>query len=82
MLAPIGRRTAPAGATGAGDCFNAAVIAGIDGLDLPEAVALGCAAGAASTRAPGGAAGYPGLPTARTPARDVILPEVGPASLS
>ena len=34
--------------TGAGDCFNAGVIAGLlDGLDLPSAVALGCAVGAA-----------------------------------
>jgi sugar/nucleoside kinase (ribokinase family) len=41
--------------TGAGDCFNAGVIMGLlDGLDLPHAVALGCAAGAASTAAVGG----------------------------
>src|SRR5262249_16268150 len=41
--------------TGAGDCFNAGVIAGLlSGEDLPSAVALGCAVGAASTRAPGG----------------------------
>jgi len=45
----------PVDTTGAGDCFNAGVIAGLlDGLDLPRAVALGCAAGAASTAAPGG----------------------------
>src|SRR5262249_1874574 len=38
--------------TGAGDCFNAGVIAGLlSGEDLPSAVALGCAVGAASTRA-------------------------------
>jgi sugar/nucleoside kinase (ribokinase family) len=42
-------------ATGAGDCFNAGLIAGLRrGLDLPAAAALGCAAGTASTRAVGG----------------------------
>jgi sugar/nucleoside kinase (ribokinase family) len=67
--------------TGAGDCFNAGVIAGLlDGLDLPAAVALGCAAGAASTRAPGGTAGCPDLPTARALAREVTVREVSPAS--
>jgi sugar/nucleoside kinase (ribokinase family) len=41
--------------TGAGDCFNAGLIAGLlRGLDLPRAAALGCAAGTASTRAVGG----------------------------
>ncbi len=41
--------------TGAGDCFNAGLIAGLlRGLDLPAAAALGCAAGTASTRAAGG----------------------------
>jgi sugar/nucleoside kinase (ribokinase family) len=45
----------PADTTGAGDCFNAGLIAGLlDGLDLPGAVALGCAVGAASTAAAGG----------------------------
>ena len=51
--------------TGAGDCFNAGVIAGLlGGLDLPAAVALGCAAGSASTRAAGGTAAAPDLATA------------------
>jgi sugar/nucleoside kinase (ribokinase family) len=55
----------PVDTTGAGDCFNAGVIAGLlRGLPLPEAVALGCAAGALSTRAAGGTAGCPGLPEA------------------
>jgi sugar/nucleoside kinase (ribokinase family) len=50
----------PADTTGAGDCFNAGLIAGlIDGMDLPRAAALGCAAGALSTAAPGGTAGAP-----------------------
>jgi sugar/nucleoside kinase (ribokinase family) len=51
---------APVDATGAGDCFNAGLIAGLlEGLALPEATALGCAAGALSTRAPGGTASSP-----------------------
>ena len=45
----------PADTTGAGDCFNAGLIAGLlAGLDLPHAAALGCAVGAASTAAVGG----------------------------
>jgi len=63
--------------TGAGDCFNAGVIAGLlSGEDLPSAVALGCAAGAASTRAPGGTAGAPDLATARDLARHVAVRQV------
>jgi sugar/nucleoside kinase (ribokinase family) len=50
----------PADTTGAGDCFNAGLIAGLlDGLDLAGAAALGCAAGALSTAAPGGTANAP-----------------------
>lgn len=46
---------APVDTTGAGDCFNAGLIAGLlDGLDLPRAAAVGCAVGALSTAAPGG----------------------------
>jgi sugar/nucleoside kinase (ribokinase family) len=45
----------PVDTTGAGDCFNAGVIAGLlDGLDLPHAAGVGCAAGSLSTAAPGG----------------------------
>jgi sugar/nucleoside kinase (ribokinase family) len=45
----------PADTTGAGDCFNAGLIAGLlDGLESPRAVALGCAVGALSTAAVGG----------------------------
>jgi len=67
----------PADATGAGDCFNAGVITGLlGGLDLAGAVALGCAAGAASTQAPGGTASCPDLATAQALARGVT---VGPA---
>jgi sugar/nucleoside kinase (ribokinase family) len=44
-----------ADATGAGDCFNAGVAAGLHrGLDLAAAARLGCAVGSASTRAAGG----------------------------
>jgi sugar/nucleoside kinase (ribokinase family) len=56
---------APVDATGAGDCFNAGLIAGLlQGLALPEAAALGCAAGALSTRAPGGTGSCPDLASA------------------
>lgn len=52
-------------ATGAGDCFNAGLIAGLlRGLDLPAAARLGCAAGSASTRAAGGTAAAPDITTA------------------
>jgi sugar/nucleoside kinase (ribokinase family) len=55
----------PVDATGAGDCFNAGLIAGLlRGLALPEAAALACATGALSTRAPGGTGSSPGLPSA------------------
>ncbi len=52
-------------ATGAGDCFNAGLIAGLlRGLDMPSAARLGCAVGSASTRAAGGTAAAPTLPVA------------------
>jgi sugar/nucleoside kinase (ribokinase family) len=55
----------PVDTTGAGDCFNAGLIAGLlQGLALPEAAALGCATGALSTGALGGTASAPDLPTA------------------
>jgi sugar/nucleoside kinase (ribokinase family) len=50
----------PVDTTGAGDCFNAGLIAGLlHGLPLPSAAALGCATGALSTGALGGTAGAP-----------------------
>jgi sugar/nucleoside kinase (ribokinase family) len=56
---------APVDTTGAGDCFNAGLIAGLlAGLALPQAAALGCAAGALSTGAPGGTAGAPDMAAA------------------
>jgi sugar/nucleoside kinase (ribokinase family) len=55
----------PVDTTGAGDCFNAGLIAGlIDGLSLLQATALGCATGALSTAAPGGTASAPDLTSA------------------
>ena len=51
--------------TGAGDCFNAGVIAGLlRGWRLPEAARLGCAVGTASTRASGGTSAAPNVSTA------------------
>ncbi len=64
----------PADTTGAGDCFNAGLIAGLlTGLDLPRAAALGCAAGAASTQALGGTAAAPDLPAAQSLATRVTI---------
>jgi sugar/nucleoside kinase (ribokinase family) len=55
----------PVDTTGAGDCFNAGLIAGLlQGLELPAAAALGCAAGALSTGGLGGTASAPDRPTA------------------
>jgi sugar/nucleoside kinase (ribokinase family) len=55
----------PVDTTGAGDCFNAGLIAGLlQGLAVADAAALGCAAGALSTRAPGGTASAPDLAAA------------------
>jgi sugar/nucleoside kinase (ribokinase family) len=59
-------------ATGAGDCFNAGVIAGLlTGMYLPAAVGLGCATGSASTRGVGGTAAAPDLPAALALAKTV-----------
>ncbi len=57
---PAGSDRLIADTTGAGDCFNAGLIAGLlDGLELPAAARLGCAAGTASTRGPGGTSAAP-----------------------
>jgi sugar/nucleoside kinase (ribokinase family) len=69
----------PVDATGAGDCFNAGLIAGLlRGLALPQAAALGCAAGALSTRAAGGTASAPGLAEAAALARQATVTAAGP----
>jgi sugar/nucleoside kinase (ribokinase family) len=72
----------PADTTGAGDCFNAGLIAGLlDGLPLPRAAALGCAAGALSAGAPGGTAGAPGrAAAARLASAASIVPSELPCS--
>ena len=64
----------PVDTTGAGDCFNAGLIAGLlTGLALPQAAALGCAVGALSTGAPGGTAGAPHMPAAAELARQAVI---------
>ena len=69
----------PVDATGAGDCFNAGLISGLlRGLALPDAAALGCAVGALSTRAVGGTASCPDLPSALTLARTATVRRVSP----
>lgn len=65
-LVPVAAPALPDGSvvdtTGAGDCFNAGLIAGLlRGLDLPAAARLGCAVATLSTRAAGGTAATPGL---------------------
>jgi len=68
----------PVDTTGAGDCFNAGLIAGLlRGLDLPAAAALGCAVGALSTRAAGGTASSPDLASALALARAATVRRVG-----
>ena len=64
----------PVDATGAGDCFNAGLIAGLlNGLSLPRAAALGCATGSLSTGALGGTAGAPGLEQATALAAHAVM---------
>jgi len=73
----------PVDTTGAGDCFNAGLIAGLlRGLALPDAATLGCAVGALSTRAAGGTASCPDLASALALARTATVRRVsaGPPS--
>jgi sugar/nucleoside kinase (ribokinase family) len=73
----------PVDATGAGDCFNAGLIAGLlRGLALPGAAALGCAVGALSTRAAGGTAACPDLASALALARTATVGGVSEGTLS
>jgi sugar/nucleoside kinase (ribokinase family) len=61
-------------ATGAGDCFNAGLLTGrLRGLEVPAALALGCAVGAMSTKAPGGTGSSPNLASALDLARRVTI---------
>jgi sugar/nucleoside kinase (ribokinase family) len=60
-------RVGPVDATGAGDSFDAGFIAArLGGAGVAEALALGCACGALSTRAAGGTAGQPTLAEAQS----------------
>jgi sugar/nucleoside kinase (ribokinase family) len=71
----------PADSTGAGDCFNAGLIAGLlTGLALPRAAALGCAVGALSTGAPGGTAGAPRMAAAAELAKQATSSVAVPAA--
>jgi sugar/nucleoside kinase (ribokinase family) len=64
----------PVDTTGAGDCFNAGLLTGLlQGLPLPRAAALGCAAGALSTGALGGTAGAPDLQKATDLAAHAVI---------
>ena len=68
----------PVDTTGAGDCFDAGVIAGLlNGCALPGAAGLGCATGALSTGAPGGTGGAPDLAHASELARLVTIAAAG-----
>lgn len=67
----------PVDTTGAGDCFNAGLIAGLlRGLALPQAAALGCAVAAASTQAPGGTGSAPDLAAALSAAKAATIQPV------
>jgi sugar/nucleoside kinase (ribokinase family) len=71
-LSPVG--LSPVDTTGAGDCFNAGLLAGLlRGAEPPDALALGCAVGAASTQGIGGTGSSPGLTAALALARDVTV---------
>jgi sugar/nucleoside kinase (ribokinase family) len=64
----------PVDTTGAGDCFNAGLIAGLlHGLPLPRAAALGCATAGLSTGALGGTAGAPDLQKATDLAASAVI---------
>jgi sugar/nucleoside kinase (ribokinase family) len=64
----------PVDTTGAGDCFGAGLLAGLlRGMEPPDALALGCAVGAASTQGIGGTGSSPDLATALALAREVTV---------
>ena len=65
--------------TGAGDCFNAGLIAGLRrGLGLPDAAALGCATGTASTAAVGGSGARIELSAVLAQSGRVTIRPIGP----
>lgn len=67
----------PVDAVGAGDGFDAGFLAGLlTGGDLAQAMALGCACGALSTRAAGGTAAQPGREEALLHAAEYQVAEV------
>jgi sugar/nucleoside kinase (ribokinase family) len=71
----------PVDSTGAGDCFDAGLIAGLlDGRALPDAAALGCAAGALSTGAPGGTGSAPDMARASDLAQLATIAAIRPPS--
>jgi sugar/nucleoside kinase (ribokinase family) len=74
---PAGLAGEFADAIGAGDCFNAGVIAGLlRGLDLAGSMAVGCAVGSASTRAAGGTGACTDMASALAIARSVPVSPV------
>jgi sugar/nucleoside kinase (ribokinase family) len=78
---PTGLAVGFVDAIGAGDCFNAGVVAGLlRGLDLAAAMAVGCAVGSASTRAAGGTGARTELAAALALARSVPVCPVPPGS--
>jgi sugar/nucleoside kinase (ribokinase family) len=64
----------PVDTTGAGDCFGAGLLAGLlRGMEPPDALALGCAVGSASTQGIGGTGSSPDLAAALALAREVTV---------
>jgi sugar/nucleoside kinase (ribokinase family) len=65
---------APVDTTGAGDCFNAGLLAGLlHGYEPSAALALGCATGTASTQGIGGTSRSPDLAAALALAKEVTV---------
>jgi sugar/nucleoside kinase (ribokinase family) len=72
-----GPRVTPVDTVGAGDGFDAGFLAGwLTSRDITEALALGCACGALSTRAAGGTAAQPTAAEARPVAAQVQVTTV------
>jgi sugar/nucleoside kinase (ribokinase family) len=72
-----------ADSTGAGDCCDAGIVAGLlAGMDLPSAAALGCAVGSASTRTAGGTGVRTDMAAALVLARTATVEQVPAANAS